>query len=625
MASHRHTNRETEPATSGKASSPTTGQGSHVHKTVKSRQSTERDVTHSAGAISLATPTEHTASLSSSPRSRSSSLASNAKSPESTDNCFMCFLRLQENDELEQRLSTYRETQKKLEDEIVMLTEKAETSAAEFETLAALYHADQKDLHERLNLLEANNSILETSFIEVEQENAGLMAQLQQTESRTNSYKFMQAELNDDIDQHSATPEASGCHTNDLIERVSALEEENSILRKSVNDLENEKVALEECIQRGAQRSRELRRSRRELEDVMFNLKNESESKAIEYERQAAISLADMNSLQHRIRFLEEENLIIARSCNDLKAEKGIIEVKLKKAAARADELQSRVLDLEIKILRLQEQATAVGNDFDSISALSFEARHDIDEQSKLVEEDSSILQRSFDYLEKENAAFEAKLQDAEVRAATNLALTHKTHVNEQKLLRERIVELVREKGDVVRQFENALKLTNVELQEERRVCNQISKDMDAAQAEVAVLSQLAETRLIEQTETKAQLLDLEHKMHERMECYEASINAYEAELESRVLVTAETEAANARLLDEVARLSSLLTQQANSKELEELLDQMRLEADWYKTIAKEFEAELEYLQQHEFQCAEDEDLISENGTNEGEAAFNTS
>lgn len=602
MASHLHNELETEQetATSGEPSFRTLG-ASKGFKDVPSGKMSDDNVTLSAGAVSLTTPTEHTASLSSSPRSRSSSLASNPKSPETIDDCFLCFLRLQENEELERLVNAYKETQTKLEDEIIILTEKSEASAAEFETLAALYHADQKDLHERLNLLEANNSILETSFIEAEQENAELLAQLQEAEARAKYHTHKPDQSNDDDNEDSSA-------RNDLQERLRMVDDENSRLRRTVDELEKEKTALEECLHRGAQRSRELRKSRRELEEEMSNLKIESEAKTIEYDRRAATSLADINSLQRRVRFLEDENLIMVRSCKDVTAEKDIVLAKLTKAARREEELEAKNLELENEVRRLQEQAATIENNFDSLSALSFEARNDLDEHSKLVEEDNSILQRSFDYLEKENAAFETKLQDAEVRAAQDLALTHKTHVNETKLLRDRIMELVREKGVMISFHENALNLTKVELQEERRICSQEREEMAATQANVALLCQVAEASLMEQSEIYSQLHLTEREMHERTERFEATINAYEAELESRVLANAETDAMNARLLDEVARLSSLLSQQTNARELEEFLEQMRSETDWYKTIAKGYEAELKFLQNDIYQCAEDDD-----------------
>jgi hypothetical protein len=131
---------------------------------------------------------------------------------------------------------------------------------------------------------------------------------------------------------------------------------------------------------------------------------------------------------------------------------------------------------------------------------------------------------------------------------------------------------------------------------------------MAATQANVALLCQVAEASLMEQSEIYSQLHLTEREMHERTERFEATINAYEAELESRVLANAETDAMNARLLDEVARLSSLLSQQTNARELEEFLEQMRSETDWYKTIAKGYEAELKFLQNDIYQCAEDDD-----------------
>ena len=460
--------------------------------------------------------------------------------------------------------------------------------------------------------MEASNSVLETSFHEAEQENAELLAQLQETEARSKQSTLKQAKFNEDRNERITSSEVRADDSNDLRERLRIVEGENLFLRRTVNELEKEKTALEECLHRGAQRSRELRKSRRELEEEMSNFKNVADAKVIEYERLAASSLADINSLKNRIRFLEDENLIMVRSCKDLTAEKDVVMAKLNKAARREEELEAKNLELEKKIRSLQKQAATIENNFDSLSALSFDARNDGDEQSKLVEEENSILQRSFDYLEKENAAFETKLQDAEVRAAQNLARTHNTHVHDTKLLRDRIMELVREKGVLVSQYEDALNLAKAELQEERRISCQVREELAVTQAEVALLSQLADASLMGHSEMDSQLQSTEREMHERTERFEATINAYEAELESRVLVNAETDAMNARLLDEVARLTSLLNQQTNARELEEFLEQMRSETDWYKTIAKGYEAELKFLQHHNSRCAEDEDIIEE-------------
>ena len=358
----------------------------------------------------------------------------------------------------------------------------------------------------------------------------------------------------------------------------------------------------------------------------MSNLKKDLENKTAEFKKRSDISLAERESLHHRVRFLEDENLIIGRTVNDLVAEKDVLELKLMNAERRTENFKKKEQELEAKITRLQGETKSSGVDFDSLSVISYEARNEIAEQCRLVEEESSILQQSLEFLEKENAAFEAKLKEAELMAAQKEYFSHDYHENERRLLRDRIMELVHEKRMVVHQYENALNLTKnilgqmetqvqtfeVELLEERMISLQLKEELMATQAHLDEQSKLAEATLMEKAQLDTQLQALLDEMCERENVYEECINAYEAELEMLDKINTETEAVNSRLRDEVSMLSSVLLPDDDAKKVKDILEEMRSEADWYRTIAKGYEAELELLQQQSSRHNENDTILDD-------------
>jgi chromosome segregation ATPase len=557
-------------------------------------------------SVITAAPTEHTASLSSSPRSRSSSLASDTKAPELLDICFVCSIRAQENDELEQRLKLFRDMQKELEDEIILLTEDAETNAAQFETLAALYHADKMDLEERLRVLEGDNSILESSFVDLEEKNTRLKAQLQQAGAIVEQNAMGIVNAKDEKETASKVDHLA--HIDELQESLKKSQRENEILQRSLNTLLMEKAAI--TLRQSEPKPKNHRVARQRLKDEMFRSKDTNVMNAFGNEMLSTISCSDMNDLQQQVQFLEDKNLLLGRSFTDLKTEKAILQEKLQNAEMRIGYLEAKQLEMEDVVLCLQESAVASVTEFDSISVLSVEERNDLEEKSRLLEEDNSILQRSFEYLRNENQIFEAKLQEAEARTTQNLAHLQQSCMDESNLLQDRITELVKEKAAVLCRYDNAvneaakkisqkeaqIQKLKIHLQGESKKCTQVQEDLTLALAQVDLLSELASTRLIEKEEVNAEVVVLEQKMRAQADAYERSFNAYEAELELRMFVNADMEAKNALMAETIGNLPSISSNQTNRNELEKWIQELQEETHWYKVVASQYQTELESL-----------------------------
>lgn len=558
-------------------------------------------------SVITAAPTEHTTSLSSSPRSRSSSLASDTKASEFLDTCFVCSIRLQENDELEQRLNLFRNVQKELEDEIIFLTEEAETNAAQFETLAALYHADKMDLQERLRVLEDDNSMLESSFLDLEEENTNLEAQLREAEAivEHNVRGIIKAK----DEKQTALTVDHRARIDELQESLKESKRENAMLQRSLNALMREKAVVRSRHKEPKQKNHH--KARQKLNEEMFRSNVKQEANAYGNEILSTTTCPDKIALHQRLHFWEDRNFLLGRSFTDLKMEKAVLEEKLRKAEMRIGLLEAKQLEMEDVILRLRENAVSSVTEFDAVSAFSVEERNDLQEKSRLLEQDNSILQRSFEYLKNENEIFEAKLQNAEARTTQNLVHLQQTCMDESNLLQERITELVKDKAAILCRHDNALNAAmkkisqnqsqieklKIQLQDESMKCAQVQGELTLALAQVDLLSRLASTRLVEKDKADADLVVLQQKMCAQADAFEKSVNAYEAELELRMFVNADMETKNKQMDETIGDLPSTTASATNAKELKNWLQELQEETDWYKAVARQYEAELESLQ----------------------------
>ena len=498
MSSHRQASWEVDQVTSDE------GESNLRESLIENREASNRKehrITNKTETLSVATTTatEPTASLSSSPRSISSSFESDTKSSHlldacfvcalrsdeiEVDACFVCALRSDEIEELEQRLKILQANQQELEDEILCLTEEAETKDAEFETLSALSLTDRKERKERLRLLEDDNAILVSSFNDLAEEKTKLEVELQEAEARTD------------------------------------------------------------------QRLKMLQTNQQELEDEILCLAEEAEAHAGEFEILSALSLADRNDLQERLRLLQDDKSILERSFNNLAAEKANLEVKLREAASRATRTQT-----------LMVAPPAVNTHKNGTNLLK-------DRIQELVREKAAIACH-YD----------------------NALHTTKKHVVQKETQIQRI---------------------QIEALEESTMCNQLREERTVMLAQVESLSLLAARRLTEKEEADARLLTFHHKMRKETDYYEKGINAYETELESLVLTIAKTEANNSNLVAQLESPSSLsastLADKAKAETiLKTWLEQMREETDCYKASIKAYETELESLEKKNSGTAEAE------------------
>ena len=663
MSSHRQASWEVDQVTSDE------GESNLRESLIENREASNRKehrITNKTETLSVATTTatEPTASLSSSPRSISSSFESDTKSSHlldacfvcalrsdeiEVDACFVCALRSDEIEELEQRLKILQANQQELEDEILCLTEEAETKDAEFETLSALSLTDRKERKERLRLLEDDNAILVSSFNDLAEEKTKLEVELQEAEARTDQRLKMlqtnQQELEDEIlclaeeaEAHAGELESlsalSLADRNDLQERLRLLEDDKSILERSFNACFVCALRSDE-IEELEQRLKILQANQQELEDEILCLTEEAETKDAEFETLSALSLTDRKERKERLRLLEDDNAILVSSFNDLAEEKTKLEVELQEAEARTDQrlkmLQTNQQELEDEILCLTEEAEAHAGEFEILSALSLADRNDLQERLRLLQDDKSILERSFNNLAAEKANLEVKLREAASRATRTQTLmvappAVNTHKNGTNLLKDRIQELVREKAAIACHYDNALHTTKkhvvqketqiqriqIEALEESTMCNQLREERTVMLAQVESLSLLAARRLTEKEEADARLLTFHHKMRKETDYYEKGINAYETELESLVLTIAKTEANNSNLVAQLESPSSLsastLADKAKAETiLKTWLEQMREETDCYKASIKAYETELESLEKKNSGTAEAE------------------
>jgi hypothetical protein len=514
---------------------------------------------------------------------------------------------LQENDELEQRLNLFKDMQKELEDEIIFLTEEAETSAAQFETLAALYHADKMDLQERLRVLEADNSILESSFVDLEEENIHLKAQLEQDEATAEWNVMGIIEAKDEQQTPSTVDNAA--HIDELQKSLKESKRVNAMLQRSLKALLKDKT--DSRSQHNEPKPKNRGRARQKLSEEMVITNDKQEANARGNEILSAISCSDKIGLQQCLQILEDKNLFLGRSFTSLKTEKVVLEDKLHTAEMKIGYLEAKQLEMEDVILRLQENAVSSITEFDAISALSVEESNDLQEKARLLEQDNSILQRSFEYLKNENQIFEAKLQKAEARTTQNLVHLQQSCKDESNLLQDRIIELVKDKAAVLCRHDNALNALKkkisrkdaqieklkIQLQDENRKSARVQEELTLALAQVDLLSQLASIRLVETGQANADVVVHQHEMRIQSVACARSINASEAELELRMLVNIGTETQDALMDETIGDLQSIAANQANTNELKSWLQELQEETDWYKAVARQYEAELESLQ----------------------------
>jgi hypothetical protein len=495
--------------------------------------------------------------------------------------CFLCILRSEENEELEKKILLLQKTQTTLEEAIAQLTEDGEVNAAQFETLSSLYHTDKRSLQEQLKISDEIRKSLESKYNQIDRENLSLRAQLEKADAKIENLKTHNQEMEKEVSEYEALSAVSHTDRQDLHDRIRNLEVEKTNWISSWSVVVREKEVLD----------RRLKYFEQGDMDNGSKIHNDSENVYIPTSSDFNVNTALLNKIME---------------------EKDLLEGELYRITKRNCELEAKQCELEKLLLSHQREShvTTPENETDTVSALTHEESPLHEARFKLLEEENSFLQRSLHFLKEENRIYEDRLQESEAKIARQYTMHQIEFMAERNLLQDRITELLQEKSDVVCCYENALsaaKLENtkkdklikeskVELDKKKLELDQINSDVHRKQVEIERLSSLAEIRLTEKAALEAKLLSAENTLQQQNERFEKSINALEAQLELYVLLDAHTQAQNVELTKEVSRLSSVLANQPNLELLQEWVEQMKRETNYYQDMAEQFERELNLL-----------------------------